>query len=375
MLVWAARDLGRHPWQNLATALTLFGLALLLGGTQLTYRAFVETSTHLLAKAPAIVVRRTAATGWVPLPVDAALRAVKRVPGALAPRPRLWGLARVAGQTVTVVADLTASEPASGRLEVKPHPGEAIVAGGLEALTADGRLVFDGHPDTVLKVVRRLPDKVAMASHDTVLLHPDDARRLLGIPPGYASDLGIDLFHEEAASALARDLSTAFPWPVQVSTREATAGRTAALWERRSTLATLAYIPAVLALAVLGLAGVVGSERGRAQIGLLRALGWTGRDFLRLCLWRWGCLCLPAVGLGLAAAYGLTFAPGVRWPGVLLLGWTAAPPPFYLSSTGSALVLVQSAAVVALPHLAIVVATGLRHTARDPGSLLEAGLP
>ena len=83
MLVWAARDLSRHPWQNLATALTLFGLALLLGGTQLIERAFVETSTHLLAEAPAVVVRRTGPTGWVSLPVAPALRAGKRVPGAL----------------------------------------------------------------------------------------------------------------------------------------------------------------------------------------------------------------------------------------------------------------------------------------------------
>jgi hypothetical protein len=123
------------------------------------------------------------------------------------------------------------------------------------------------------------------------------------------------------------------------------------------------------------MAGAASGYRGRAQIGLLRALGWTGKDFLRLSLWRWACVCLPAVGLGLAAAYGLIFAPGVRWPGPLLFGWTTAPVPFFLSSTGSALVLVQSATLVALPYLAIVVATGLRHTTCDPGSLLETGSP
>jgi hypothetical protein len=373
MLVWAARDLGRHPWRNLATALTLFGLSLLLGGTQLLHQALVETSSHLLAEAPAIVVRRTGSIGWVPLPVEAALTAVQKVPGALSPHARLWGLARVAGQTVTVVGDQTSPAATPEWLGMRPQPGEAVVGSGLETLVTDGQLVFDTHPHSIFRVIQHLDAHVAMAAHDLVLLHPDDARTLLGIAPGHASDLAIDVFHAAAVEALARDLAAAFPWPVQVSTRKAAAGRTAAHWMRRSTLATLAYVPAILALLTLGLTGAVSHERGRTQTGLLRALGWTGRDFLRLSLWRWACLSLPAVGLGLAAAYEIIFAPGVSWPGPLLFGWTAPPPPFYLSSAGSTLVLVQAAALVALPHLAIVVATGLRHTTCDPGLLMETG--
>jgi hypothetical protein len=217
--------------------------------------------------------------------------------------------------------------------------------------------------------------KLGDRDRNYLFIHPEDARALLGIPQGHASDLAIDVFHEEAVVALARDLEAAFPWPVQVSTRKAAIGRSAAQGGRQATLATLAYGPAILALAVLGLASAAFGYRGRVQIGLLRALGWTGKDFLRLNLWRWACLCLPAVGLGLAVAYGLIFAPGVRWPGYLFFGWTATPTPFYLSSTGGALVLVQTATLVGLPHLAIVVATGLRHTTCDPGALIEAGSP
>ncbi|MDJ0781429.1 MAG: hypothetical protein QNJ22_05625 [Desulfosarcinaceae bacterium] len=372
MLIWAARDLARHPWRHLATALTLFALALLLGGTQLVRLAFVETSAHLLAKAPAIVIRRAAPTGWVPIPITAAERAAAKVPGALTPHPRLWGLARIAGQTVVVMASPPAAEPARGRKG--PAPGTVITGNGVAAVKTGDRLVFDGHPQRSLAVVGQLPAETAAAAHDLVLMHPDDARALLDIPPGHASDLAIEVFHETAIEALANDLAGAFPWPVQIRHRTTEVGRTLAGWERRATLATMIYAPALLALVALGLTSAVSSERASAQSGLLRALGWTGRDFMRLHLWRWAVVCLPSVGLGLASAYLVAFAPGVRWPGPLLFGWTATPPPFYLSAAGSAAVLLQAAALVALPYLAIVVLTGLRHSSSDPHMLMEEGL-
>lgn len=377
MPVWAARDLGRHPWRTLATALTLFALALLLGGTQLVHQAIRDTTAHLLAGTPAIVVRRAAPTGWVSLPIHAALEAAAGVPGVLSPHARLWGHARVSGQTVTVMAipeppDDTAG---AGLFPDAAHlrPGAVLVGGGVAPRLSGDTLIFDEQPQNAYTVLRRLPAKTAMAVHDTVLMHPEDARALLGIPPGSASDLAIEVFHVEEIDALSRHLAKAFPWPVQISTRTQAAGRLAAGQGRTAALATLAYAPALLALLVLGLAGAVGVERGRAQAGLLRALGWTGGDFLRLALWRWAWLSLPSVALGLAAAYTLTFSPGIRWMGPTLFGWTTPPPPLHLSSAGSALVLVQVAALVALPHLAIVVATGLRHTTTDPQALMEEG--
>jgi hypothetical protein len=375
MLIWAARDLGRHPWRHLATALTLFALALLLGGTLLIRQALTETAGRLLAEAPAIVVRRAAPTGWAPLPIAAALKAVAQVPGALSPHARLWGLARVSGQTVTVVAVPAPAEKAPDAPITPLDPGEVAVGSGLETLIAGERLVFDRRPRRAYEVVRRLPAALSLAVHDTVLMHPDDARDLLGIPPGHASDLAIEVFHAEAVEALSRDLADAFPWPVQISSRTSASGRLGARWSRRATLSTAAYLPAILALAVLGLASAVGSERGRFQAGLLRALGWTGRDFLRLSLWRWACLAIPGVGLGLAAAYLLIFTPADDWMGPLLFGWTAAPPALHLSAAGSAQGLLQAAALVALPHLAMVVAIDLRHATSDPQVLMAEGPP
>ena len=373
MLFWAARDLGRRPWRSLASALTLFTLALLLGGSQLIHQALVETSARMLAQAPAIVVRRAGPTGWSPLPIEAALEAVRSVPGALTPHVRLWGLAQASGRTVTVIAPLTL--PQDGPEGPPLGPGEVALGSGLASLATQGRLVFDLQPRRAYRVRRILSAELALAVHDTVLMHPEDARVLLGIPPAAASDLAIEVFHEEAVGALCRDLSGAFPWPVQISSRTEALGRSAAEAARATTLVSLTYTPALLALVVLALAGAVEGEQGRAQAGLLRSLGWTGKDFLRLSLWRWACLALPALGLGLAAAYFLIFTPGIRWPGPLLFGWTAPPPAYALSSAGSALVLAQVAALVALPYLAIVVATGLRHATGDPQELFTRERP
>jgi hypothetical protein len=52
---------------------------------------------------------------------------------------------------------------------------------------------------------------------------PDDARQLLGLAPGQASDLAVHLFRREEEQAILADLAAAFPWPVRITGRSTSA--------------------------------------------------------------------------------------------------------------------------------------------------------
>jgi ABC-type lipoprotein release transport system permease subunit len=223
------------------------------------------------------------------------------------------------------------------------------------------------------KVTQRFPRASDLMTHDIIMLHPDDARRLLGLQPGEASDLALAVFHPEEAEALLPELVGAFPWPVHVATRQDTRKYYAAAFGRRGGLGQLLYAPAVLALFLL-VAVVVRQQIGdRAHVGLLKALGWTSRDIVTLQLAKALVVGLPAVAAGLMVAYGLVYLPDQRWVGTLLLDWQDTAPQLHLDAGHAAPVFLGVAGILILPYLAAVYWSSLMQVAAEPYDLLNRG--
>jgi hypothetical protein len=117
-----------------------------------------------------------------------------------------------------------------------------------------------------------------MAVHDIILLDENDARYILELEKGFASDLAIRVFHEQEADAILPDLVDAFPWPVSlVTTKNETLKMYTASTARRAGLIYLALVPSLLALALIVAAGFKGTRGKMYEAGLLKALGWTTR--------------------------------------------------------------------------------------------------
>lgn len=358
MVIWAARDLLRHPTVSLVLFGALTGLITLTALVFLLNRTMTTATNRLLAQTPDVVVRRVNNGGWVPLPAEAAVMQAGSVAGVLNPRARVWGVVQGPHQPITVVG----AEPGDGmRLPQRltfPNPGECLAGPGVMVgqttplqLYGDERLSFT--------ISGRLPDTSSMATHDVVVLHVADARRLLGLGPDQASDLALDVFHDDEAEALLPDLVAAFPWPVQVTTRYEQTMRHLNFLSQRTGAAWLALIPALLAMICLvGVVALLGAQR--KENGLLKAMGWTSGQILHLHVLKGGMVCAPAIGAGVALAYGLMFMPGMRWVARLLFGWREAPPAVYLSSQGAAGALLLATLMVALPFMVAVFWTGWR---------------
>jgi len=385
MALWAGRDVLRRPGVAALFALCLAALTIVTAVPLLLTQAVDDTARALLADSPSLVVRRVDAGGWRPLPAAEAVERASGVIGVTAARPRIWGVVAGPSGPVTVMAAPPAAAPdeTDGGASTKPpgdsalrqwlailSPGKAVVGPALADWQGD--LELRGATSLQLDVVGVLEPDTSMAAHDLVVVSPADARLLLGLGPGEASDLAIYVFHDAEEAAIVPDVVAAFPWPVHVRRKaETLEGYTAGLG-RRGGLAMLTLTPALLGLVLLVVAAWRDGLARRREVGLLKALGWTTGDVVRLRLWRAAIVGVPAVAVGLAAAYQLVFWPGSGWLGEALLGWPARPVLLTLAPGSAALVLLEVGALVLLPWLVAALWPALRVATSQPErSLVE----
>lgn len=376
--IWAARDIIRRPFETALLGTALMLLVALTATALLLTEALSNTAAELLEAGPSLVVRRVNAGGWSPMPVEEGLRIARSIPGITQARVRIWGAAAGPAGTVTVVGvnDETAENILSEKSEKRagaPGVGEAVIGPGVSGMADAGVIGLTGYKTLEFKIVGKIDSGAGSATQDIVLLHQEDARALLGIPPGQASDLALKVFHDEEQEAIIPDLAAAFPWPVRISTRKEAVGSYSAGFAKRGGIVYIAMTPALLALALL-IAGVVRERIGRRyEVGLLKALGWTSADVVKLQMFRAILIGAPSAALGMLTAYVLVFRPGALWPGYLLLGWKESPPSLTLNASGASLVLLEIGALVILPFLLATFWQALKGAAADPQDLLEGG--
>ncbi len=374
ILLWASRDALRRPGEVLLMSVAMAALVFVSATPLLVLQGLATTGDRVLDDSPSLVLRRTGTSGFVPVPVDAGIAAARSVRGVTAARPRAWGL--VAGSEASwmiVGVDEMTGELLRGLDIAAPGPGQAVVGTG--ALAAPGMTLTlvpaGGGPPEVLRVTASLPDRSDLVGHDLVLVAWDDAVRLLGLPPGTATDLALDVFHEGEESAIRPDLESAMPWPVRIAGRTDERKSLATALARLGGVASMVLAPAVLGLVLLVLAGARDGTGRRKEVGLLKAVGWTTGDLVRLRLLRALVLAVPGIVAGLVAAFAVAIRPGL--PGLVApwMGWKGIGPRLFLDGTGVVTVLVGVAGAVLAPWLVATLWPILRDSTEDPAALLE----
>ncbi|MGB7919663.1 MAG: ABC transporter permease [Desulfobacterales bacterium] len=370
LLAWAIRDLVRRPLESglLVTALLL---TVSVTAAPLWFTQALSTTTGLMFRdAPSLVVRKLNALGWTPIPSDQSVQLAKSVPGVIAARPRVWG--RVAGpEGPLTVIGVDRYGPPLPQSTAVPGRKEAVVGSDVKGDRAAPFLTLTGQKTAMLKVVGRSDAMTGIAEPNIVLLHIDDARDLLGVPDGYASDLAIEVFNPAEESAILPDLTAAFPWTVRITTRTESTGIYAAGLARLGGMAVALLVPALLALCLLVAVTVRDRFGRRFEIGLLKALGWTTGDIVRLQISRALLIGIPGVAGGIMLALLLVFWPNANWPGRLCPEWQALSSRLSFSPGDAGLILLEVTGLVVLPFLATTIGTVLRCAIADPEEMLE----
>ena len=372
LFAWSVRDLFRYPLETILLFLSIVALVIILGTALLLSQALSTTAGRLLKDSPSIVVRRVSPLGWSPLPAEESIRLARSVPGVLNARIRICGTANSPAGPVTVFG-IDRSRPFSVLSMSVPSPkrGEAVLGAGITTGANPDSLKLIGHKTSIFNVIDTLDAKTSMVAHDLVLVHPDDARQLLGIAEEYASDLIVDVFHETEAEVILPDLAGIFPWPVRMTTRTEAAGIYISASARQSGIVYITVIPGLLALALIVVGVVKGQIGQNCNVGLFKALGWTTTNIFQMQLLKALVIGIPAVTAGMMVSYGLVFRPGSSWPGYLFFGWKDNPPPLFLNASGAFLVLTEVAVLVFLPYLAAALWPALRAAVSDPQDFLE----
>jgi hypothetical protein len=372
-LLWSVRDVMRHPLEWFLLTIGLAMITAIPATALLLVQGLTGAAAGILADSPALVIRRIDPAGWEPVPVEQGLKAVGSVPGVVRAYARIWGVVRGPEGPLTVVTPVAPISVEHTATPVEPGPGQVFAGPGVSAGPAVDQLTLRGQTTQTFRISDVINRKTAMVSHDLVVLNREDARRLLGLPDGFASDIAVDVYHAAEETAIVPDLAAALPWPVRISTRSENLKFLSGAYARRGGIVIIATIPALAAICLL-MAATVREKLGRRfEVGLLKAFGWTTADIVRHLMLRALFIGVPAACLGMVTAYLAVFSPGVQWPGILLFGWQDRAPALYLNMGGTLLSLFQIAALTLVPFLVATLVPALKVAAADTQTHFEGG--
>jgi predicted lysophospholipase L1 biosynthesis ABC-type transport system permease subunit len=373
LLVWAARDLSRQPVQTVLLFTCLASIVMLMALVLVLHQTIAAAARRCLADTPAMVIQRVDSQGWRPLPADEAMARIAAVAGAVRPRVRVRGVAQTPLGPVTVIgATRQVRDHLPGTIPM-PGPGQALVGPTVMPATHALSLTPPGRPGMHFTVIHRLTADRFPADQAPVVLNLADARALLGLAADQASDLALEVFHEDEARAMIPDIIAALGWPVRVTTRKELLERTLADLSQRSGRSLMTLVPAVLAMALLTAAMGAWSRQRRWEMALYKAVGWRAADILQLYLYRAALVGGAAVLAGAAGGCLLLFAPGMTRVSQLLFNWNAAPPLLFFTFRQAGIGFLLSALMVGVPYMAVIFWTGWQAASLDPADGLAEG--
>jgi ABC-type lipoprotein release transport system permease subunit len=379
ILAFALKALARRKARALALGGGLaFAVALVAAVIFLTESLRAEAERAHAAH-PDIIVQKL--VGGRPTTIRAAEVAnLADIPSVRSVTPRVWGyvfLPSLQGN-VTIVGTSRGAPPlslangvlADGR-DVAPGAHEMIagteLARFLGMRPGDELGLPTSNPEAhALKLVGMFRSSLDLYTADVIICDEEDARALLALPPGDATDLTISLANPAEARVVASTITTRIPG-ARVIERDLLARVYHLAYGRRAGFVLGAAIPALLALLVLAWdrASGIGPDE-RKEIAILKAVGWSTSDVLWAKLFESLLVGAGATAFGLLLGYAWIFwlgAPGLR---PALVGWSVLYPRAALTPAVDVAQLLGISLSVMAPFALLSIVPAWRAATTDP---------
>lgn len=379
LLAYALGALARRKAKSIALGGGLaFAVALVAAVVFLTESLRAEAERAHAAQ-PDVVVQELVAGRPTTIPAADADK-LKDIPSVRTVVPRVWGyvfLPSLQGN-VTIIGTPKGTPPlsvANGVLEKGRdlQPGQHEMLAGVQLAEFLGMLPGDelGLPTATpqakaLKLVGTFKSSLDLWTADVIICDDDDARMLLGMPSGSATDLAVSLANQQEARVVARTVVERLP-TARVLERDLLERVYHLSYGRRAGLVLGASIPAILALLVLAWdrASGVGPDE-RKEIAILKAVGWSTSDVLWAKLFEAMLVGALATALGLLLGYAWIFwlgAPGLR---PALVGWSVLYPRAALTPAVDVAQLLGISLAILGPFVLLSIVPAWRAASTDP---------
>jgi ABC-type lipoprotein release transport system permease subunit len=363
-----------------------FAVALVAAVLFLTESLRAEADRARAAQ-PDVVVQRLVGGRPTTIPVEARGK-LGDIPSVRAVTPRVWGYVFLPALQGNVTIVGTPHDDGAKPLSVangvlaegrEPKPGEHEMVAGVDLAHFLGMRPGDelGLPSAdprthTMKLVGTFRSSLDLWTADVVLCDEDDARALLGIPDGDATDLAVTLANPSEARVVARTIVERLPG-ARVIERDLLERVYHLAYGRRAGLVLAAAIPALLALFVLAWdrASGIGADE-RREIAILKAVGWSTADVLWAKLFESILIGAVATAVGLMLAYAWIFwlgAPGLR---PALVGWSVLYPRSQLTPMVDVAQLLGITTAVLGPFVLVSVVPAWRAATADPLEVMRS---
>jgi ABC-type lipoprotein release transport system permease subunit len=326
--------------------------------------------------APDLTVQALAG-GRPALVASTTLRELASRRGVRSVEPRVWGYLYVSSleANLTVVGtrrgahgDGARPSRVEGRL---PAASQEMAIGAALArelgLRVGDRMAFPRPGGFhLLEVVGVFRAESGLRTADLLLTPEDDARILLGVPEGMATDIAIHLGNPDEAAVVSALVRDALP-SARVLEKRLLRRTYELTFDERGGLVAAMGLPALVALLLLAWERLTGlSEGERREIGILKAIGWETGDVLTARVMESALLAFAGTAIGLTLAYVFVFvaeAPGLR---DALFGWSALYPRFRLTPAVDAAQVLTLLGTVVVPYVAVSLIPAFRAATLDP---------
>ncbi len=161
-----------------------------------------------------------------------------------------------------------------------------------------------------LHIFGDLPKESTLLSNDMILVTLESARKILGVGEESASDITLNVPNDDEWVNISDKISALY-YDVRVVTKKDVARSYEKLFNYKGGIFLILFLVALatFALMLYQRYSMVYSNEKRA-VGVLRALGWSIQDILRLKFYETGMMVFIAFILAIALAYGYVFVFG-----------------------------------------------------------------
>jgi len=385
----AASTLARHRMKTVVVV-TVYSLLVAVVASLLLYvQALRREARALLQDAPQLVVQRLTGGRHDLIPVERA-EAIRAIRGAARVVPRVWGYSYDPPTGATFTLWGADSAPRAG-LELVDGDPESLLAGPTDRSRGGTCLIGQGVADVRFlwvgdllplrgadgtlfapRVAAVFTASSAVLTNDLVVLPTETLRQILSMPTGQATDLAVEVVNPNEVETVGLEIQELWPDVRTISRQQILTTYEAVFdWRGGVWAALLSSLVAAFAILVWDKASGLSAEEFRT-LGLLKAVGWSRRDVMELCLWQGAIVSTLSLATGLLLAQvHLVWLHGALFTR-LLRGWSVLFPPFEVHPGLDAYALLLCLPLAVVPYVAATLVPSWRASVTDPDSIIRS---